>query len=1157
MCRRFLLFLFIATNCIAGSNTITVKPIKPLPAKVVSGSSLTGLTYSVINNSDTASYNVSFANLNGDGVTYTSDCGNLTAGASCNLTLSFIVPTLSPSETQRYYSHPYLIKGAPVDSKQLLSTTIIESSPELDPTFDITLSDSANCSGELFTVTLTDQSSNPTIYDNVPCGKSTQTSTPLTGGTYTAHIAPATIAPGGITYDAPADFSYHLAKPGDTANFVYQKNADVAVSTDMTAPNIGSKTPVVACTGPASYSHAQGAGTQAYDNMKPGSYTCTAANYTGTDGETYTAAMANPYTIDDTHTTITVPYSALPPASTAVSTALTTPALPTGQTTSCTVTDGTHTYTHNQPTGTAHFDQIVDGSGYSFSCDNYTVGSDVYSMTPQTNITISGVAQTLTGTYKKNAPPGSNYDWTVDHLQVLKDANIFGVWWGGGSTTAPVHIGSNPPVNPFLNSSVATYEATPLAIGPHAAVKNFPSYIAMGTVSEYTTDSTDQMKAQLLDMDNHYEGNGDGNAGCAWDNSPGVHVQMSVGTGSVGTFTEGTYNTIADYYLYSTVAYTTTITAPNLPSTLTLFQKIKKLLGMKVTAAAGTLNIKMVNTHGDTYVQNVVPGSLVAFDNILPGEYTVTAASYVGSDSKTYNATVTNPVTVNGGATNLPLTYSIQGSTIAPSATTTPQKKETFYYDGTLTVTNPSGDNYLITVVYNRVPLHSNPNLTLVKQVSLPAGAVVTYNLTAPKLYYTATNTVGINLNIDGLCGSIWYTSGAYTPQINNIASQAADVKATNNHNLIAGSVLYTMRNSDSFDNMTDDATNPYSITFYLYNLMYEGYLMQKQHDDNSVDMVLLLNPDSTNAFQNCGQYYCPFIWESGLTQDTVNQLIQIPGLQEIANNAIDRMVAKGFFSAGEGTNLKNGIQSSGILVPPSGSSRTVPGVPELNLVQNYLLHQIAPNVPFGYGQNIYDNSNPLMAIGTPPVAGTPWATASVTWIHKVNHLGYTPTVVSQAIAFDAAKYAKYLRDMHFSSYAGDPFATYAPDFVYYDIYERDPIPSEVSSGRVMNGVDLDTYFEYIADIDALINNQPVAIWQIPGASMQVEGATFTGNLSGTWPDYVFGHAGLHNDMSNLAAALGFPGISFVGYLNTSVYYTSNSGVQNLEDYVKLTSASP
>lgn len=957
--------LFSSSVSFGALPTYTITPITPLPATVEINDLINNIVYNIHNN-DNVTRTVGFQDLTSNNITYTTTCANLASGSDCHLNLIFTAPS-TPQQFNQWFG----VTGGTSTVGKWLQSNIVSSPSSVSVDAAISL-DTAATTASTFTVTMTDLStSTPYIFENVPFGASTL-SPSIPPDQYSVVIQPSTVTGSdSSTYDAPASYNTYINGQSHSVSFVYSKEQTYSVGTLINAPFVTSTVLIDLSNSSHSYSHHQVNGTSFYDNMYPGSYTLSAANYVGSDGQTYTASLNNPRVIDPTHLTVTI-------------------------------------------------------------------------------------------TYTPVIPPSGDNNWHISHLTNLSDDNIFMVDWGGGSTTSQLQISTQPSPNPKLISDTAAYEADPIAIGVHADVKNFPDYIAMGSVSENSPTVTTQMEAQQIDTNFHYEGNtGDGNAGCAFDNSAGYHVAMSAGSGSVATIPAGTYNLVSDYYIYSDTFF------------VKLFHKVESFF------------IKLLNISGST------PNSV-------------------------------------------------------------------HYYKASLIITNTSGLNYNIaaTFVETTSDITNGADVSLVKQYTFPANAIVTYTQSAPHIGSIVTPP-NINLNIDGICGSVWYTSGSYTPQVDGAAAQAETVRTSNNHNLIAGLVLYTTRNSDSYSNIYDDVTNDYSVTFYLYNLLYEAYRMQYQYTTNNVDMILLLNPDSTVIFQGCTQYYCPIVWKSGITQDTVNQIVKMPNLLADANSAIDRMVAKNYMTSGNAASLKALIVSSGILTPPSGSGRTVPGMPEYYLLHNLIVRTIAPNVPFGYGQNIYDNSNPLMAVGTPPVVGAPWETASTSWIHKVNHLGYNSDTVTAAINFESAKYAQFIKDMHYASYSGDSFAAYAPDFIYYDIYERDPIPGEVGSGRAMNGVDLDTYFAYISQIDSLTNNQPMAIWQIPGSSLQVEGATFTGILAGTWPDYIFGNPALNNDMSNLAAALGIPAILFTPYLANNVYYTSNSDVANLSDYLRLTSSSP
>ena len=963
------LLLLLGAPYVYGGQNIVVKPINPIPSQSVEGTVISNIKYQIKNINFTDSYQITFSDLNAvAGKTFTTTCGTLAPSASCDLNITFTVPTLPSGVTSEFYPHTFFILGAGDRVPWSLSTTIVQPQPNIYPTFNIGLSDSSSCTGDTFTVTLTPTTGTPTVYNNVPCGASSPTPS-LTGGTYTVGVTPSQISNGPHTYDSPASFSYHLAKQGDTANIIYQLNQDVHVDTDITAPQLGSNTVLISCSGVKSYSNNQQDNKHFFANMQPGQYTCTAANYNGTDGKKYTPTMSNPYTINNSSSEIIIAYASLPPTSTDVKTNLTMPNRPAGQVSACTISDPLNSYSCNQAAGISHCAQVVTATDYTFNCANYTVGSDVYAMPTQTNVTINPSSNTLTGVYSKLAPPGANYNWQTGHLAELAAANVFLVDLGGGSTTSVINISTNPPKNPWLISRVNAYiNGTPTPRLSTAAVQGFPSYIAIGTVSEPGANIDDQLKTLKMDSTFHYVGNGSGDRGCYVD--------------------------------------------------------------------------------GPTAVD--------------------------------------------------------------------PSCNET---DG------------------------NNPSL-------------------------------------------------AYDPLVDAMSAQAADVTTATGHNLIAGIVFYTIDFSDGAYAITQDLLDD-NLTKHFYNVAYEAIKMQEKITSGT-KMVLFLNPDSIWPFQNCSQWNCPIMWKPGISQDTINKVITLPNLQKDLNTAIDRLAMKGLITTTQATNFKAQLVSDGILTPPPTSGRTVAGLPEYVLAQNWMLKNITTTLPFGWGLNVYDNNNPLL---TPGGVVPKWATGSATWIHYVNHAGLSPTAnlknkkysadsipanhswlvrhamiykgavlnyfglsalpttVPAAIDLEAQKAANYMKDMNM---VGNLAGLYKPDFIYFDKYERDPITSEISDGWAWNGVDWDSYLMYIKDIDGYVANLPVAIWQIPGASIQVQGATYTGNLAATGAMWAFGIPTLSNDFSNWDSAQKTAiNVAWTPYYNTSVYYTANSNVKDLGDYLKLTNAAP
>ena len=121
--------------------------------------------------------------------------------------------------------------------------------------------------------------------------------------------------------------------------------------------------------------------------------------------------------------------------------------------------------------------------------------------------------------------PGLDNDWTVSHLTEIADANVFAIFWGGGSSTSLVNISTNKPVNPFLVQSVVNYTGTPAR--STSRVDGFPTDIAMGSITEVASIVTDQLKLlPTLSSLFRYEGDGAGNVGCYFDNLDAVVINF-------------------------------------------------------------------------------------------------------------------------------------------------------------------------------------------------------------------------------------------------------------------------------------------------------------------------------------------------------------------------------------------------------------------------------------------------------------------------------------------------------------------------------------------------------------------------------------------------------------------------------------------------------
>lgn len=1134
----------------SGSDLV-ITPVTSIPAVVVQPSVVSNIVYNLHNASASNTYTITFQNLSTQGITYTSTCSSLAPSADCKINMTFD----SSKVPLGSYIHPFWANGATPPGYFVLNSKIVAPSGDINADANITLSDGGTTS-DTFTVTLTPSSGSPYVFNTVPFGKS-ELSPAIPQGTYTTHITPASMTVGGNTYDAPLDGQFHLAQAGDTANFVYTKDQNISVTTNITAPNIGLNTVDVTAKGPTTYGpKAQGSGSENFDNMYPGQYTVTATNYTGTDSEVYTPTFSNPYTIDPTHTVIAITYTAQPPSTEHVSTNITAPNLPSGSTVGIKLTDLGHTYgPHNQPAGTAPFDTVLDNTDYDLTCDDYTVGGVTYRCTPSNPYTIDPTHTVLNIVYSKVAPPGSDYNWHASHIPNLVLGNFAAIYWGGGSTTSVVQLSSNPPPNLYLASTITDYENSPATVKPTAVIKHFPSYLAMGTVSEVTQDVTNQLAQLKMDGGNHYMGNGDANAGC--------YAEQQNANGASG------------------------------------------------------------GSQSDYFYRAAVPGG-TSFFYWEPGNDVIPAGTYV-----------------------------VTGDQFVPTGSTQQYTGEILGVD----FDDPT--HAIIREGFVATPSNSNPDLANTKTVTFTAPTTVATVVTFPEGVVppgaTPTSTINIASN---MCGSMYYSWGGFhaVNEVDDSTTQAKAIKLGSSHNFMSGEVLYTTRFSDGESEVLDDISNPYSVSTAFYNLMLVAHEMQSQYTAQNIPQVLFLNPDSTGLFQGCGQYYCPLEWKPKITNDANTILLANNQMQQSIFTALDRMQSKGYLTPTQVTNLKTDFTTNGILTPRDG--RTVPGIPEYMLAVNWVMHNLGPDVAFGNGNNVYDSSNPLVTPTYPGGAAPSYATASIDWVHAVNHSGLTPTDVNSAILLQSQRYAQFLKDMNF---VGNPAGQYKPDFIYFDKYERDefvnyvgtadnlnyPDPTYITGGYGFNGVDWDSYLlymNYISENSGI--NVPLVLWQMPGSQfyknitappsthmgmppipnitnlsstglgaivqtktetglhvgdsftiqyaaqtpyngsftvesilssteftyhipqpttspatpvpgyqIEIGGIPGTRYLASSTPDWVFGDPALDNDFTNINGNLGFPKFLWTDYMNTSVYYTKNSNVTDAIDYLRLTSA--
>lgn len=913
-----------------GADTISIIDNKPMPPKVVAGSTIRGLQYQIHNNSSSSTYNISFVNLKEDGITYTTSCNTLIPDADCFLYLTFSVPGLPTGVTSSPYVNEFIVKGAPKDYKKILATTIIQGSLDITPSIKIGLDTSGvTTATNSYDVTLT-----PTTGSAISCNAMTFGTSnfceAVQQGEYTISVTPSTVTGSDTkTYDKPADFPEHLTKDGQEVLITYVQNKDITTSTVITAPNFtGSDFAIEVKGAGIDVTHDQAVGTNEFGALPAGQYTVSApTSYVGSDTKTYILKLSNPYTIDAENTDFAITYEEKPADTTHVNTVITASTLAAGKTVTVACNDGgSNTYSHNQPSGTHSYDTMVDAS-YTCTSSDFSVGQDTYEAEITNPVVIDSEDTSITISYHKKAPVSGDYDWHASHMIAAKEANIFGVVFGGGSTTTVINGSTWPPLNPRLVTKVMEYEnGTTITVQATAQVQNMPAYIGMGTITE--TDASDlatnQLKTLKMDTAFHYVGNGSGDRGCFVD-----------GVGEAGC-------------------------------------------------------------------------------------------------SETFDATHT------------------------------------------------------------------------------------------------------------------------YDPLVDKLATQARAVKAVNDHTLVNGVAFYTIDMSDGTDAIKADTETDDNVIKHIYNLIFEAKLMEDEYTQNSTPMIMFLNPDSVFPYQTCSQWYCPVPWKQGLSNDTSSKVISIQNLKADTDAAIDRFATKGHITTEQATTFKNDLNSSGILTPPAPSKRTNPGLPELALVYNWVMKTFSPHVAFGWGMNFYDNANPIL---NPTGKAQPWQTASAQWIHKINHIGLTSQQVLDGISTDATMLANYAKDMNFY---GNLSGNYKPDFIYFDKYERDAIPSFAPIGFAFNGVDWDTYLQYIKDFENDMGHPPIALWQIPGATIQVTGATVTGTLADTGANWLFGSPDLNNNFSNwLAAQKSADNVAWTATMNTSVYFTTNSNVSDLQDYLRLAAGHP
>lgn len=1118
---------------------ITISAVVPMPGQVVQNTVLNNLQYLIKNTNLSSTYSVTFNNLNSvQGKTFTTNCGSLSPLQTCLLNITFNVPMLPAGVTTEFYPHTFFVLGAPSRYPVSLSTTIIKSSTNINPTFNVSLPAGVSCAGQLFSVKLQDKDGVNNTYDNVPCGTYLASGSGLSGGSYFASVTPETVTISSQKYNAPAVFTYHLAKQGDVAAFPYTADQTIPVNTVITAPHLISGSLLgVSCNGAAgTYSGNQAVGTTAFNNMVPGSYTCHSANYVGDDDNTYTSTIANPVTINASSSTITATYAEVPPSTIATTTNLTLPSASPGTTVACTLEDGAHTYgPKNQPSGSSPFDTVVDASDYNFSCANYTVGSDTYSMTPQTNVLVDATHNVLSGVFSKNAPPGSNYNYNTPHMPTTIADNMFAVWIGGGSTTALVKISSNPQPDSQIVTWNNAYQLSPIAILPTAYVKEFPHTMSIGSIGEDTAAVTDQLKLIKIQSSFHYEGNGSGDRGAFWDGPGGYTPQVDALAAQEAAVKTATGNQIINGTAFYTIDYSDGAYAISQDTTVDdniiahEYNLMYEAWRMEYQYAQGNPMVLIMNPDATEPFQNCsINYCASAWKPGIAKSATVLAAPNLQSD---IDAAIDRMVTkgyltsVQGAAMKADL---VSNNIVTPpsgSGRTQPGLPEIVLsnswaikylaphiafgygnnpYDSSNAMLQPSGN-----------PSYETSDITWIHKI-LRSGLTPTQVTQGVQFEAQKYANYLKDMNLVGT------PSGNYKPDFLYFDRYERDVSPSE----VAGGYLFDGADWDLYTQYI------YNIDQLTGNLPWAYWQMPgatlhvaSSNKKNKVSIGTLKTTNNVSRVKK--------------EQLKVSQLTKI----------------ERFLHFGDTTPV------SVTLTAPS-----LPGSVQITM-QDWAPGQPGPATPHTYTHNVSPGSSSFDTMYYP--AGQ-WQYNY--WLVGANYTGsdgktYWPVCMNPyGISNNLPSFSiNYAYPVAVTSTSWMPnFPTSSPPTISVTLsgncyaYTENITPG--TTQPFSSAVVPDTYLFTGGTYVGSDNRNYLSVVQ-PGSVVKQTGSNNVfmpwGALGDDFGDWFFGNTALHNDMSNLDPSESMNYVLWTAYLNTNRYYTANSNVKDERDYLKLTSSSP
>ncbi len=174
----------------------------------------------------------------------------------------------------------------------------------------------------------------------------------------------------------------------------------------------------------------------------------------------------------------------------------------------------------------------------------------------------------------------------------------------------------------------------------------------------------------------------------------------------------------------------------------------------------------------------------------------------------------------------------------------------------------------------------------------------------------------------------------------------------------------------------------------------------------------------------------------------------------------------------------------------------------------NWIMKTFSPNITFGWQVNV-------------------WGVGSANWVHKnMSNDTLNATIISPTLETiqQVGMYKK----------------PYPADFIVFDKYEMDAIPSATGVGYLFNARDWMNMLHYVKGISEGLNNLPVMLWQIPGGHLQQNDDVDTRQQNGsTEPDFFFGDT--YNPLDNLKTYI----------LSLSLAH-SIYGVEKIIDYLSM-----